>query len=155
MLLLHSAMANKIHIKNKKVLREYVLEDKIVAGIQLVGTEIKSIRAGKVNLVDSYCSFSRGELFVRGIHIAEYKFGTHWNHVATRERKLLLNKKELLKLEKKVKEKGLTIVAVKLFINGRGLAKLEIALGRGKKLYDKREDIKRRDISRDAERRFK
>ena len=155
MLLLHSAMANKIHIKNKKVFREYVLEDKVVAGIQLVGTEIKSIRAGKVNLVDSYCFFSRGELFVRGIHIAEYVFGTHWNHVATRERKLLLNKKELLKLEKKVKEKGLTIVAIRLFLNDRGLAKLEIALGRGKKLYDKREDIKRKDISRDAERRFK
>ena len=127
----------------------------MVAGLQLVGTEIKSIRAGKVNLVDSYCFFSRGELFVRGIHIAEYIFGTHWNHVATRERKLLLNKKELLKLQKKVKEKGLTIVAIQLFINDRGFAKLEIALGRGKKLYDKREDIKRKDISREAERRFK
>ena len=148
-------MANKIHIKNKKVLREFELEDKFIAGIQLVGTEIKSIRAGKANLVDSFCFFSRGELFVKGMHIAEYIFGTHWNHAVTRERKLLLNRKELLKLQKKVKEKGLTIVATRLFINDRGFAKLEIALARGKKTYDKREDIKRKDISRESDRRFK
>ena len=155
MLLLQTAMANKIHIKNKKVLREFELEDKFIAGIQLVGTEIKSIRAGKANLVDSFCFFSRGELFVKGMHIAEYIFGTHWNHAVTRERKLLLNRKELLKLQKKVKEKGLTIVATRLFINDRGFAKLEIALARGKKTYDKREDIKRKDISRESDRRFK
>ncbi len=155
MLLLHTAMSNKIRIKNKKVTHEYELEDKFVAGIQLVGTEIKSIRAGKAGLVDSYCFFSRGELFVRGIHIAEYMLGTHWNHLPSRERKLLLNRKELQKLQKKVREKGLTIVVTQLFLNERGLAKLEIALAKGKKIYDKRETIKRNDISRDAERRFK
>lgn len=148
-------MSNKINIKNKKVLREYELEEKFVAGIQLFGTEIKSIRAGKASLVDSFCRFERGELYLTGMHIAEYTLGTHWNHSPTRERKLLLQKKELNKLEKKVKEKGLTIVAIRLFINDSGLAKVEIALARGKKIYDKREDIKRRDISRDAERRFK
>ena len=148
-------MANKINIKNKKVLREYELEDKLIAGIQLFGTEIKSIRAGKASLVDSFCRFEHGELYVTGMHIAEYVLGTHWNHTPTRERKLLLNRKELNKLEKKVKEKGLTIVAVRMFLNDRGLAKVEIALARGKKIYDKREDIKRRDISRDIERRIK
>lgn len=148
-------MANNIRIKNKKVYHEFEIEEKFVAGLQLVGTEIKSIRAGKAGLVDSYCFFSRGELFVKGMHIAEYILGTHWNHVPTRERKLLLQKKELQKLQKKVKEKGLTIVVTQLFINDRGYAKLEIALARGKKVYDKREDIKRKDISRDADRRFK
>ena len=148
-------MANKIHIKNKKVFREYELEEKFVAGIQLFGTEIKSIRAGKASLVDSYCRFEHGELYVTGMHIAEYILGTHWNHVPTRERKLLLKRRELDKLEKKVKEKGLTIVTVSLFVNDRGLAKVEIALARGKKIYDKREDIKRKDLNRDADRRFK
>lgn len=148
-------MSGKINIKNKKVLREYELEEKFVAGIQLLGTEIKSIRAGKVSLVDSFCRFEHGELYLTGMHIAEYALGTHWNHTPARERKLLLQRKELGKLQKSVKEKGYTIVAVRLFINDRSLAKVEIALARGKKLYDKREDIKRRDISRDAERRFK
>ena len=148
-------MANKIRIKNKKVLREYELEDKFVAGVQLVGTEIKSIRAGKATLVDSYCFFEGGELYVKGLHVAEYIMGTHWNHNPTRQRKLLLNKRELLKLSKKVREKGYTIVAVVLFVNDRGLAKLEIALARGKKIHDKREDIKRKDISRDHDRRFR
>jgi len=148
-------MANNINIKNKKIYREFQLEDKLIAGIQLVGSEIKSIRAGKASLVDSYCHFEHGELWLTGMHIAEYRLGTHWNHVPTRERKLLLNRKELTKMHKKVKEKGLTIVAVRLFINNESLAKVEIALARGKRLYDKREDIKRRDISRDQDRRFK
>ena len=148
-------MSNKINIKNKKIYREFVLEDKMIAGIQLVGSEIKSIRAGKASLVDSYCRFEHGELFLTGLHIAEYRLGTHWNHVPTRERKLLLNRKELNKIHKKVKVKGLTIVAVRLFINDASLAKVEIALARGKRLYDKREDIKRKDIIRDQDRQFK
>lgn len=155
MLLLQTAMSNKVNIKNKKVLREFELEEKLIAGIQLFGTEIKSIRAGKASLVDSYCRFERSELYLTGMHIAEYVMGTHWNHSPTRERKLLLKRKELYKLEKKVKEKGLTIVAIRLFVNDRSLAKVEIALARGKKIYDKRDDIKRRDISRDADRKFK
>ncbi len=148
-------MGNKIRIKNKKVLREYQLEDKFVAGIQLVGTEIKSIRAGKATLVDSFCFFRNGELYVKVLHVAEYALGTHWNHNPTRERKLLLNRRELRKLDKKVREKGYTIVAVVLFLNDRGLAKLEIALARGKQIYDKRQDIKRRDVTRDIERKIK
>lgn len=148
-------MTSKINIRNKKVFHEFELEEKFVAGIQLFGTEIKSIRAGKANLIDSYCRFEGGELYLTGMHIAEYTLGTHWNHNPSRERKLLLNRKELTKLQKKVKEKGLTIVAISLLINAKGLAKVEIALARGKKVYDKREDIKRRDISRDADRRFK
>lgn len=148
-------MTNKVNIRNKKVFREFELEDKMIAGIQLFGTEIKSIRAGKASLVDSYCRFENDELYLTGMHIAEYALGTHWNHSPVRERKLLLHKKELDKLHKKVKEKGLTIVAIRLFINDAHLAKVEIALARGKRIYDKREDIKRKDISRDQDRRFK
>ncbi|MBT3244837.1 MAG: SsrA-binding protein SmpB [Bacteroidetes bacterium] len=148
-------MTTKIRIKNKKVLREYELEERFVAGVQLVGTEIKSIRAGKATLVDSFCFFQNKELYVRGLHVAEYIMGTHWNHNPTRVRKLLLNKRELQKLDKKVREKGYTIVAVVLFVNERGLAKLEIALARGRKTFDKREDIKRKDLTREMERKFK
>ncbi len=141
-----------IRIKNRKVTFEYELIEKYIAGIKLTGTEIKSIRGGKVNLTESYCQFFGGELFVKNMHISEYDFGTHNNHEARRDRKLLLNRKELTKLEKKVKESGLTIVCVKLFINDRGLAKLEIALARGKKTYDKRESLKLKDAQRDMDR---
>lgn len=141
-----------IRIKNRKVTFEYELIEKYVAGIKLAGTEIKSIRGGKVNLTESYCQFYGGELFVKNMHISEYDFGTCNNHEARRDRKLLLNRKELSKLEKKVKESGLTIVCVKLFINERGLAKLEIALARGKKTYDKRESLKLKDARRDMDR---
>ncbi len=141
-----------IRIKNRKVTFEYELIEKYIAGIKLTGTEIKSIRGGKVNLTESYCQFYGGELFVKNMHISEYDFGTHNNHEARRDRKLLLNRKELTKLEKKVKESGLTIVCVKLFINDRGLAKLEIALARGKKTYDKRESLKLKDAQRDMDR---
>ncbi|HSH18810.1 MAG TPA: SsrA-binding protein SmpB [Draconibacterium sp.] len=141
-----------IRIKNRKVTFEFELIEKFVAGIKLVGTEIKSIRGGKVNLTESYCQFYNGELFVKNMHISEYDFGTCNNHEARRDRKLLLNRKELAKLEKKVKESGLTIVCVKLFINDRGLAKLEIALARGKKTYDKRESLKLKDSKRDMDR---
>ncbi|HSO89394.1 MAG TPA: SsrA-binding protein SmpB [Draconibacterium sp.] len=141
-----------IRIKNRKVTFEYELIEKWIAGIKLAGTEIKSIRGGKVNLTESYCQFYGGELFVKNMHISEYDFGTCNNHEARRDRKLLLNRKELTKLEKKVKESGLTIVCVKLFINERGLAKLEIALARGKKTYDKRESLKLKDSQRDMDR---
>ena len=141
-----------IRIKNRKVTFEFELIEKFVAGIKLAGTEIKSIRGGKVNLSESYCQFFGGELYVKNMHISEYDFGSCNNHEARRDRKLLLNRKELAKLEKKVKESGLTIVCVKLFINDRGLAKLEIALARGKKTYDKRESLKLKDSKRDMDR---
>ncbi len=141
-----------INIKNRKVTFEYELIERFVAGMKLVGTEIKSIRNGKANLSDSYCQFFGNELFVKNLHISEYEMGTHNNHEAKRDRKLLLNRKELQKLEKKVKESGLTIVPVKLFINDRGLAKLEIALAKGKKVYDKRETLKQKDAQRDMDR---
>jgi SsrA-binding protein len=144
--------SNDINIRNKQASFEYELLDKYVAGIALKGTEIKSIREGKVNLQDGYCYFSNGELFAKGINITAYAQGTHYNHEATRERKLLLKKTELSKLEGKVEEKGLTLVPVRLFINDRGLAKLEIALARGKKVHDKRNSIKEKDIKRELSR---
>ncbi len=144
---------SQINIKNKKASFEYYLEEKIIAGIVLTGTEIKSIRAGKVSFVDSYCSFLNDrELFVKNLHISEYEYGTYYNHEPKRDRKLLLTKKELKKINKKVKEAGLTVVPTKIFINERGLAKIEIALAKGKKLYDKRETLKEKDVKRDLER---
>lgn len=145
-------MENKISIKNKKAFHEYFISDKIVAGIQLTGTEIKSIRAGKVSLAESYCTFKGMELFVINMHITEYQYGTYNNHDPKRDRKLLLNKRELKKLSIKVKEKGFTVIPVFLFINDKGLAKLEIGLAKGKKLYDKRETLKAKDIKRDLDR---
>ncbi len=141
-----------ISIKNRKATYEYELIERFVAGIMLVGTEIKSIRNGKANLTDSYCQFINGALYVKNLHIAEYEMGTCNNHIAKRDRKLLLNKKELLKLDKKVKESGLTIIVTKLFVNSKGLAKLEIALARGKKTYDKRESLKLKDSKREMDR---
>ena len=117
-----------------------------------MGTEIKSIREGKVNLQDGYCYFNNGELFVKGVNITPYAQGTHYNHEAQRERKLMLKRMELKKLERKVEEKGLTLVPVRLFINDRGFAKLEIAVARGKKVHDKRENIKERDAKRELNR---
>jgi SsrA-binding protein len=145
-------MSNKIRIRNKRVSWEYFLVEKVVAGIQLLGTEIKSIRMGKVSLADAYCQFVDGELFVKEMHIAEYVMGTHDNHEPKRDRKLLLSKRELKKLENKTKEKGFTIVPTVLFINDRGLAKLEIALARGKHFYDKRDTLKKKDIQREIDR---
>ena len=151
-------MAHKqtnINIKNRKVTFEYELIEKFVAGMKLVGTEIKSIRNGKSNLSDSYCQFYGTELFVKNLHISEYEMGTHNNHEAKRDRKLLLNRKELQKMEKKVKESGYTIIPVRLFVNDRGLAKLEIALAKGKKVYDKRESLKQKDAKREMDRMMK
>lgn len=144
--------SNDVNIRNRQASYEYELLDKYVAGIVLTGTEIKSIREGKVNLQDGYCYFKSGELFVKGINITPYAQGTHYNHDATRERKLLLKRSELRKLEGKVEEKGLTLVPTRLFLNERGLAKLEIALGRGKKMHDKRDSIKERDAKRELDR---
>lgn len=150
----HKAQQN-ISIKNRKATFEYELIERFVAGMQLYGTEIKSIRNGKVNLTDSFCQIIRGEMYVINLHIAEYELGTCNNHIAKRDRKLLLNKKEIIKLEKKIKESGLTIICTKLFVNERGLAKLEIALARGKKTYDKRESLKAKDAKRDMDRMMK
>jgi len=144
--------SNDINIRNRQASYEYELLDKYVAGIVLTGTEIKSIREGKVNLQDGYCYFNNGELFVKGVNITPYAQGTHYNHDATRERKLLLKRTELRKIESKVDEKGFTLVPTRLFINERGLAKLEIALARGKKTHDKRESIKEREAKRELSR---
>jgi|SRR5687768_1483932 SsrA-binding protein len=145
--------SNNINIRNRQASFEYELLDKYVAGMVLTGTEIKSIREGKVNLQDGYCYFNqRGEIFVKGINITPYAQGTHYNHDATRERKLLLKRSEIKKLEGKIEEKGLTLVPVRLFLNDRGLAKLEIALAKGKKLHDKRDSIRDREAKRELNR---
>ena len=144
-----------ISIKNKKAFFDYEIIENFYAGIQLSGTEIKSIRGGKAGLVDSFCSFANNELYVRNMHISEYELGTCNNHIAKRDRKLLLHKKELIKIQKKAKEGGITIVPLKLFINDRGLAKLEISLAKGKKTYDKRETLKLKDHTREMDRAMK
>jgi SsrA-binding protein len=145
-------MANQIHIRNKKAGFEYFLLEKFIAGMVLSGTEIKSIRSGKASINEAYCAFVAGELFVKNMHIAEYDYGTYNNHEPRRDRKLLLTARELKKLRTKLDEKGLTLVPTHLFINEKGLAKLEIALAKGKKLYDKRETTKKKDIQRELER---
>jgi SsrA-binding protein len=144
--------SKNISIQNRKARYEFEFIDEYVAGIQLKGTEIKSLREGKASLQEAYCYFKGNELFVKQMHIAPYAQGTHYNHAEDRERKLLLNKKELQKLQAKSKEKGLSIIPTKLFISARGFAKLAIVLGRGKKLHDKRDNIKEKDIKRDLER---
>jgi len=144
--------SNNINIKNRQASYEYELLDKYTAGVVLTGTEIKSIREGKVNLQDGYCYFNNGELFMKGVSITAYAQGTHYNHEPTRERKLLLKRSELKKIESRVEEKGLTLVPLRLFINDRGFAKVEIALGRGKKLHDKRDSIKEREAKRELDR---
>ena len=146
---------SNIIIRNKKASFEYSFLEKYVAGIQLFGTEIKSIRSSEANINDAYCSFNDNELFVKSMHIGEYKQGTYNNHEPKRDRKLLLHKTELAKLQYSLKDKGLTIVPLRLFINEKGLAKLEIALAKGKKTFDKRDDIKKRDLERETQRRFK
>jgi SsrA-binding protein len=145
-------MEKSISIRNKRASHEYFLVQEITAGIVLTGTEIKSIRDGTASLADAYCSFTGEELFVRNMHIAEYSFGTHYNHEPKRDRKLLLTRRELKKLAVKVKERGFTIIPVLLFINEKGLAKLTIALARGKHSYDKRESLKQKDMQREMDR---
>jgi SsrA-binding protein len=141
-----------IIIRNKKASHDYEFIEKFIAGIKLSGTEIKSIRLGKATIADSYCFFNEGELFIKGMHIAEYWWGNLNNHDPLRERKLLLTRRELKKIERKVKETGLTIIVIKVFINDRGLAKAEIAISKGKKEYDKRETLRQKDATREMDR---
>jgi SsrA-binding protein len=143
---------NKINISNKKAFFNYEILDKYIAGMRLQGTEIKSIRLGKASLVDSFCDFEGHELFVKNLNISEYVLGTHYNHAPRRTRKLLLEKTELIKLRRASEQKGLTIIPLRLFISEKGFAKLEIALAKGKKEYDKRDTIKDRDSKRDLAR---
>jgi SsrA-binding protein len=143
-----------LELSNRKAFHEYNIEAKYIAGIVLQGTEIKSLRAGKASFNDSYCIFNKGELYIKSLHISEYAFGTYTNHEPLQERKLLLNKKELRKLESKIKEKGYSIIPLKIFISESGYAKVEIGLGKGKKSYDKRESIKARETDRDIKRKY-
>jgi SsrA-binding protein len=143
---------NQVNIRNKRASFEYQFLETYVAGIQLTGTEIKSIREGKVNLQDGYCIYHEGELWVKQMHISQYNEGTYNNHEPLRDRKLLMTRRELNKLEGKLKDKGLTIIPIRLFTTERGFAKLEIALAKGKKLFDKRESIKERDTTRELSR---
>ncbi len=145
-------MQKTINILNKRAKFDYEILDKYSAGIVLTGTEIKSIRLGKASIAESFCEFNNHELFLINATIEEYLYGTHYNHKAKSERKLLLNRKELKKLEKDSDNKGLTIVPLRLFTNEKGLAKIEIALCRGKKNYDKRESLKEKDTQRDLDR---
>ena len=148
-------MQKEVTIKNKRARFEYELLDSFDAGIQLFGTEIKSIRMGKASITESFCQIKDGEIYIINMFIDEYDWGTHFNHKTRRDRKLLLNKQEIKKLERKTKETGLTIVATTLYVNNRGLAKLRIYLAKGKKLYDKRETIKGKDLKRDLDRMIK
>ena len=136
-------------IRNRQAYYDYFIEDKYDAGMVLTGTEVKSLRAGRASFNDSYCYFHRGEMWVKNLHIAEYSHGTSSNHDPLRERKLLLNKKELRKIESKIKEKGITVVPLRIFFSEKGIAKMELGLGKGKKIYDKRDTIKQRDNERE------
>lgn len=144
-----------ITIKNKRATFDYEISDRFTAGIQLFGTEIKSIRDGKAGLTDTYCTFLGDELWVKNMNISTYFFGTYNNHEPRRDRKLLLTRRELTKLLRATKETGFTIVPIKLFINEKGLAKLEIGVARGKKSYDKRQTLKEKDDKREMDRAFK
>lgn len=146
------AKQKNIEIVNKKAKFEYNFVQEFEAGIMLAGTEVKSIKSGNANLSDAYCMFVNGELFLRSMYVGEYKFGNVNNHETRRERKLLLKKPELRKLERKFTEKGLAIVPYKLYISDRGYVKLQIALGQGKKSFDKRQSIKEKDMKRDMQR---
>jgi SsrA-binding protein len=148
-------LKSDVNIKNRRASFDYEILERYVAGIQLYGTEIKSIRESKASLVDTYCQFVGRELWVKQMHIAEYRFGSYTNHEAKRDRKLLMTKKELRKLEKQVKDTGKTIIPLRLFINERGFAKMEIALCQGKHTYDKKRSIMEKDLKRENERQIK
>ena len=141
-----------MEIKNRSAFYEYQIDDKYDAGMVLTGTEVKSLRSGKASFNDSYCLFQGTELYVRSLHISEYELGTYANHDPLRERKLLLNKKELKKMQSKIKEKGYTVIPLRIFFSESGKAKITIGLARGKKLHDKRESIKQRDTEREMKR---
>ena len=149
-----SQSANNINIQNRRATFDYSFSDKFIAGMVLTGTEIKSIRDGKVSLADSYCYMRNNELFIKNLHITEYEKGSFYNHAPMRERKLLLNRIEINKIDRKLKDKGISIIPLRLFISENGYAKLEIGIAKGKKAYDKREDIKKKDIERETARRF-
>lgn len=144
-----------IEIKNKRASFDYILTDRIEAGIVLYGTEIKSIRDGKASLVDTYCMFQNGELWVKNMQISAYRLGYYYNHDVKRDRKLLLSKRQLKKYERETKETGYTIIPIRLYVNEKGLAKLEIALAKGKKAYDKRETLKAKEAKTDMDRYIK
>ncbi len=141
-----------IYLKNRPATYEYAIEDRLTAGMVLTGSKIKSIRMSRVSFADSYCFFHKDELWVKGLHIAEYVNAGYAGHLPVHDRKLLLTQKELRKWQQKIKEKGFTIVPLAVFINDKGLAKMEIGLGRGKKLHDKRDSIKERDVQRSLRR---
>ncbi|RYD55951.1 MAG: SsrA-binding protein SmpB [Sphingobacteriales bacterium] len=145
-------MTDKVYIKNRPATFEYAIEDKLTAGMVLMGSEIKSIRNGRVSFNDAYCYFHKGEMWVKSLHIGEYVNAGYAGHDPVRERKLLLSRKELRKWEQKIKEKGFTIVPLAVFINENGYAKIDIGLGRGKKLHDKRETVKAREADREIKR---
>ena len=144
-----------INIRNKRATFDYEILEEFVAGVVLVGTEIKSIRLGKASLTECYCYFDRGELWIRGVNIAEYSWGTSNNHIPKRDRKLLLNRRELNKLQRALQDNGLTVVGLRMFLNERGLAKIVIGLARGRKAYDKREYIKENDARREMDKAMK
>ena len=144
-----------MEIKNRQAYYEYFIDDKLTAGVSLLGTEVKSLRAGRASFVDAYCLFQKGELWLKGMHIAEYSHGTVNNHDPLRDRKLLLTKRELKKWEGKLKEKGYTIIPLRMFFNADSYVKLEIGLAKGKKLHDKRESIKKKDTEREMKRYLK
>jgi SsrA-binding protein len=141
-----------MEIRNKSATFEYFIEDKFDAGMVLTGTEVKALREGKASFNDSYCLLDKGELYIKGLHISHYSFGSYANHPPTRDRKLLLKKKELTKITQKLKENGLTIIPLKIYFSDRGLAKIVVGIGRGKKLHDKRETIKQRESEREIKR---
>ena len=148
-------MSSKIDIKNKRAKFEFEFLETFSAGLQLYGTEIKSIRNNKASITEAYAIMIKNELFIRNMYIADYEKGNHYNHETKRDRKLLLNKLELSKIQKKLKNKGLTIVPIKLFISDNGWAKINIALAKGKKIHDKREDLKTKDAQREMDRKIK
>jgi SsrA-binding protein len=148
-------LSNKINIENRRARFDYQFIEQYTAGIVLQGTEIKSIREGKAGLSDSYCYFRKGELYIKNLHITEYSEASFKNHEPLRERKLLLSKQELRKLEAKLKDQGLTIIPVRLFLSDKGYAKVDIALSKGKKEFDKRQDIKKKDAEREIGRKLK
>lgn len=141
-----------MEIKNRSAYHEYFIDDKYEAGIVLLGTEVKSLRAGRASFNDSYCLIHKGEIFIRNLHIAEYSHGTVNNHDPVRERKLLLQKREIKKIESKLKEKGYTIVPLRIYFNDKNLLKIEIGLAKGKKLHDKRETLRQKDAEREMKR---
>lgn len=145
-------MSQALNIKNKRAFFDFEILDTYTAGIMLTGTEIKSIRAGKAHVNEAFCQMKKGDLYIVNMHINEYEFGTYLNHEPRRMRKLLLNKRELKQINKKITEKGLTVIPIKVFLTERGLAKMEIAVAKGKKTHDKRQSIKSKDIKRETDR---